>query len=58
MNFKEKVLTDIEAMWCDRMTTLVNDNQIWDADALYQEFVVDGQEPFDSEWVFVKVLHK
>lgn len=53
MNIKEKVLTEIEATWCDRMTNLVSENRIWDADALYQEYVLEGEEPFDSEWVFI-----
>tara|TARA_Y100000022_G_scaffold194753_1_gene199548 strand:- start:15 stop:143 length:129 start_codon:yes stop_codon:yes gene_type:complete len=35
----------------DRVTELVGDCNIDDADALHEEFVVDGAEPDD--WLFI-----
>jgi hypothetical protein len=54
---REEILSEVEVYWCDRMTELVQQNTIGDADALFSEFVVDGKEPFDSKWVFVS-YHK
>lgn len=53
MNFREQNLYEIESAWCDQMTSLVGENRIQDADALYTEYVIDGVEPFDEEWLFV-----
>jgi hypothetical protein len=50
---REEILANVEVHWCDRMTELVQQNMINDADALFSEFVLDGKEPFDQEWIFV-----
>jgi hypothetical protein len=36
------------------MCVLVSDDRIDDSDALYLEFVIDGEEPED--WIFMEVL--
>jgi len=38
----------------DRVSKLVDDYSIDDADALHSEFVVDGEEPDD--WLFINDL--
>jgi len=50
---RENILCEVEVHWCDRMTELVQQNMIGDADALFSEFVVDGKEPFEHEWIFL-----
>lgn len=49
---KENQIINLEAYWSERMCELVTADRIDDSDALYQEFVVDGEEP--SEWVFLE----
>lgn len=46
-----QMITDIEMKWCERMTYLVENCRIFDADALYSEYVVDEKDPDD--WVFL-----
>jgi len=48
-SIRENIIDEIELYWCERMTHLVDQNEIQNADSLYTEFVVDGKEP--SEWV-------
>jgi hypothetical protein len=50
---QEQILTELESQWCNRMTELVQYNMIEDSDALFSEYVVDGMEPFEQEWVFM-----
>jgi hypothetical protein len=44
MNINQ-VVDEIEAYWNNRMCQLVSENRLDDSDALYLEFVVDGEEP-------------
>lgn len=53
INSREQILTELEVYWCDRMTELVHQNRINDADSVFSEFVVDGKEPFEQEWIFI-----
>jgi|DEB0MinimDraft_10_1074344.scaffolds.fasta_scaffold232241_1 hypothetical protein len=52
---KEQQIIDLEAYWSGQMCVLVSDDRIDDSDALYQEFVVDGEEP--SEWIFLEYVN-
>lgn len=52
-NIQEQILAELELQWCNRMTELVQYNMIEDSNALFSEFVVDGMEPFEHEWLFV-----
>ena len=52
---KEQQIIDIEAYWSEQMCVLVSDDRIDDSDALYLEFVVDGEEPQD--WIFMEILN-
>lgn len=53
MNYlKEQNLVEIEAFWNQRMCQLVTDGRLDDADALYLEYCVDGEEPED--WLFLE----
>lgn len=44
----------IEEYYCERMEELVDLCRFNDSDAIFQEFVVDGQEP--DEWIFATYL--
>lgn len=48
-------LIEIEAHWNERMCELVSDDRLDDSDALYLEFVVDGEEP--DGWMFLEDLN-
>lgn len=50
---RQKNIDEIEYQWCEQMTTLVEENRIQDADALFSEFVVDEVDPQDVEWLFI-----
>ena len=43
-----------EAFYCDRLTELVDEKRIDEASAIFEEFVVEGEEPDD--WFFMKYL--
>lgn len=51
---REQSLDVLDAYWSERMCTLVSDDRIDDSDALYLEFVVDGEEP--EEYIFMEDL--
>lgn len=48
---QEIIISKLEEHWCTRMTILVDENRHDDADSLFLEYVVDGQEPDD--WLFM-----
>lgn len=54
MNNKELILIEIEAHWNHRMCELVTEDRLDDADALYLEYCVDGEEP--ENWLFLEDL--
>ena len=47
----KQCVQNVEEFFMDRVTELVGDCNIDDADALHEEFVVDGAEPDD--WLFI-----
>jgi hypothetical protein len=49
------VISNIENYWCDRMSYLVDENRIADADSLFAEFSIDGQDP--TEWFYLEYLN-
>jgi hypothetical protein len=51
----EQMMCEIEAYWNNRMCELVTEDRLDDSDALYLEFVVDGQEP--EEYLFMEYLN-
>ena len=51
----EQMMCEIEAYWNNRMCELVTEDRLDDSDALYLEFVVDGEEP--EEYFFVEYLN-
>jgi hypothetical protein len=51
----EQMMCEIEAYWNNRMCELVTEDRLDDADALYLEFVVDGEEP--EEYMFLEYLN-
>ena len=50
----EKVIAKCEEFYCNRLTELVDRKMIDEAGAIFEEFVVEGEEPDD--WFFFKVL--
>jgi hypothetical protein len=51
----EQMMCELEAYWNNRMCELVTEDRLDDSDALYLEFVVDGQEP--EEYMFMEYLN-
>ena len=51
----EQMMCELEAYWNNRMCELVTEDRLDDADALYLEFVVDGEEP--EEYFFLEYLN-
>ena len=51
----EQMMCEIEAYWNNRMCQLVTEDRLDDSDALYLEFVVDGEEP--EEYMFLEYLN-
>jgi len=51
----EQMMCEIEAYWNNRMCELVTEDRLDDSDALYLEFVVDGEEP--EEYMFLEYLN-
>ena len=50
-----QLMYEIEAYWNNRMCELVTEDRLDDSDALYLEFVVDGEEP--EEYLFLEYLN-
>ena len=53
MNQEEKNLSiyNIEEFYCSRMEYLVNEERFDDSHSIFEEFVVDGEEP--EEYLFM-----
>jgi len=51
----EQMMCELEAYWNNRMCELVTEDRLDDADALYLEFVVDGEEP--EQYMFLEYLN-
>lgn len=47
----ETCLNNVEEFFMDRVTQLVDNNRIDDADAIHTEFVVEN--PNSEEWLFI-----
>ena len=52
----EKCISKCEEFYCERLTELVDRKMIDEAGAIFEEFVVEGEEPDD--WFFIKFLDK
>jgi hypothetical protein len=50
-----QMMCELEAYWNNRMCELVTEDRLDDSDALYLEFVVDGEEP--EEYLFMEYLN-
>lgn len=48
-----KIIDIQNEQWCEQMTYLVESGQWDDADALYLEYVVDGEEPEQFSWIML-----
>ena len=40
--------------WCEQMARLIDNDQYEDAEALYLEYVVDGEEPEEFYWIILE----
>jgi hypothetical protein len=47
-------ITAIEEFYCTRMIDLVDENRIDDSNAIFEEFIVDEEEPV--EWLFMNYI--
>lgn len=59
---RQQQLIEIEGFWCQRMTQLTEENRLDDANALYTEFIVDGQDPItlfgqEGKWDFLQSVY-
>lgn len=54
MNQNELAIYEIEEFYCSRMEYLVDRERFDDADSIFNEFVVDGEEPTD--YLFIKFI--
>ena len=54
-DIKEDCIIELEAYWNNRMCELVTEDRLDDSDALYSEFVVNGEEP--EEYLFMEYLN-
>jgi hypothetical protein len=52
MEEREWCIHHIEEFYCNRMTELVDNEQYDDAHSIFEEFVVNGEEP--EEYVFLE----
>lgn len=50
-----QIISEIDTYWNNRMCQLVSEDRLDDSDALYLEFVVDGEEP--EEYMFLEYLN-
>ena len=48
-----KIIDIQNEQWCERMEYLVENDQYDDADALYLEYVVDGEKPEEFSWIML-----
>lgn len=53
---RETIIIELDAYWSNRMTELVDEDRIEDADALYYEYVVDGEQP--HHWIFIDEIEE
>lgn len=53
---KSSILDELDAYWSKRMTELVDQDRISDADALFSEYIIDGEEP--DKWLFIENIAK
>ena len=51
---KEDCVTQVENYYCQRLTELVDLKMYDEAHAMYQEFSLADEEPY--EWCFLKIL--
>jgi hypothetical protein len=49
---KDTIITSIENYYCDRMTELVDQERFDDSNAIFEEFVVNEEEP--ANWLFLE----
>ena len=49
---KNAIITSIENYYCDRMTELVDQERFDDSNAIFEEFVVNEEEPVN--WLFLE----
>jgi hypothetical protein len=49
---KDTIITLIEEFYCDRMTELVDEERFDDSNAIFEEFIVNEEEPVN--WLFLE----
>ena len=51
---KQQCIEQLEAYYCERLSQLIDQEEFDDAHSIYEEFVIDHQEPED--YLFIEVL--
>ena len=54
MNDTDMAIHELEEYYCSRMDYLVDKEQFDNAHSIFEEFVVDGEEP--EEYLFIKFI--
>ena len=54
LNDKDYSIYLIEEFYCSRMEELVNEERFDDSNAIFEEFVVNYEEP--EEWMFLEYI--
>jgi N-acyl-L-homoserine lactone synthetase len=49
-----KIIDIQNEQWCEQMQNLIENDQYDDADSLYLEYVVNGEEPDEFSWFIVE----
>lgn len=52
--YRLNLVNQVFDYYCDRLTHLVDENELDDAHAIYSEFVVDDDEP--DQWAFLPFI--
>tara|TARA_R110000868_G_scaffold223073_1_gene474883 strand:- start:1174 stop:1365 length:192 start_codon:yes stop_codon:yes gene_type:complete len=55
LNDRDYSIFLLEQFYCERLEELVEEERFDDSNSIFQEFVVNKQEP--EEWVFVEYLN-
>lgn len=51
---KDDIIDSVEKFYFDRLNKLVNEERFDDSNAVFEEFVVYGEEP--NQWLFIDFI--
>jgi len=50
---RQQTIDELESFYCERLSQLIDQDEFDDAHSIYQEFVIDHQEP--DSYVFIEI---